>query len=154
MWWWAQAPFDKQMTYASPEKEIACIRHVVMNDATDEITARGSSTVVFHSASALLLLKRGQRLNLIFCWWKILVTMKLAAATIALSIASASAFAPCERFVRKSSSLNMGFDLSGNNWKPDSEKMGVSMMCRIWSKIWRQFAHAWSDLFRSSSFRL
>ena len=30
------------MTYASPEKEIACIRHVVMNDATGEITARGS----------------------------------------------------------------------------------------------------------------
>jgi hypothetical protein len=52
--------------------------------------------------------------------------MKLSVATLALSLASASAFAPSASFVRKSSSLNMGFDLSGNTWKPDSEKMGVS----------------------------
>ena len=54
--------------------------------------------------------------------------MKLSSSAIALCLAaSASAFAPGASFQRvKSTSLNMGFDLSGNSWKPDSEKMGVS----------------------------
>jgi hypothetical protein len=56
--------------------------------------------------------------------------MKFSVATLALSLASASAFAPSASFVRKSSSLYNGLDLSGNTWKPDSEKMGVSTIKR------------------------
>ena len=55
--------------------------------------------------------------------------MKLSASILALSLASATAFAPAERLARKTTYLNTGmdnFDLSGNAWKPDSEKMGVS----------------------------
>jgi hypothetical protein len=63
--------------------------------------------------------------------------MKLSAATLAFSLASASAFAPSASFVRKSSCLNMGLDLSGNNWKPDSEKMGVSTVKR---RVCEQYA--------------
>ena len=53
--------------------------------------------------------------------------MNLSSAAVALVLASsAAAFTPCATFQRtKSTSLNMGFDLSGNSWKPDSEKMGV-----------------------------
>ena len=46
------------------------------------------------------------------------------AALFVLFLSGASAFQPQAAFVRKSTSLNMGFDLSGNSWKPDSEKMG------------------------------
>ena len=54
-------------------------------------------------------------------------TMKLTAALAVLCLSGASAFQPQAAFVRKTSSLNMGtqgMDLSGNPWKPDSEKMG------------------------------
>lgn len=42
------------------------------------------------------------------------------------SSASRAAFAPVAFGVRKTAvlPLQMGFDLSGNNWKPDSDKMG------------------------------
>ncbi|KAG7374159.1 hypothetical protein IV203_013254 [Nitzschia inconspicua] len=52
--------------------------------------------------------------------------MKLSAAILALSAASAMAFAPSSRYGQQSA-LAMGtpgMDLSGNSWKPDSEKMG------------------------------
>jgi hypothetical protein len=55
--------------------------------------------------------------------------MKLSAATLALSLASAAAFAPSDRHARSTVRLQMGLsgmDLSGNSWKPDSEKSGVS----------------------------
>ena len=49
--------------------------------------------------------------------------MKLStAALVAFLSGSASAFQPAVS-VRKSTALN-GFDLSGNTWKPDSERMG------------------------------
>ncbi len=58
--------------------------------------------------------------------------MKLSIATIlASSIASASAFAPSDygAYSRRSGVVAIGregnVDLSGNTWKPDSEKMGV-----------------------------
>jgi|AntRauTorckE5430_2_1112549.scaffolds.fasta_scaffold23845_2 hypothetical protein len=55
--------------------------------------------------------------------------MKLATAALVLTavISSSSAFAPASKaFVRPSSAVygTEGLDLSGNNWKPDSEKMG------------------------------
>jgi len=53
--------------------------------------------------------------------------MKLSSSTCLLAILAtgASAFSPLSKMgVRtKTTSLN-GFDLSGNTWKPDSEKMG------------------------------
>jgi hypothetical protein len=49
--------------------------------------------------------------------------MKLAPVTFSLFLATASAFSAAPTFVRQSTSLN-GFDLSGNSWKPDSEKSG------------------------------
>ena len=49
--------------------------------------------------------------------------MKLSTAVIAAALSqSALAFSPAAS-ARKSMALN-GFDLSGNSWKPDSEKMG------------------------------
>jgi hypothetical protein len=55
--------------------------------------------------------------------------MKFSTAIVAISMASASAFAPSDRFARKTVKLGMnnGMDTSGNSWKPDSEKMGVSI---------------------------
>jgi hypothetical protein len=54
--------------------------------------------------------------------------MKLATSAIivATSILSASAFAPNNAFARPSTAVmgTPGMDLSGNSWKPDSEKMG------------------------------
>jgi len=55
--------------------------------------------------------------------------MKLATSALVLTavISSCSAFAPSSKaFVRTSSAVygTDGLDLSGNNWKPDSEKMG------------------------------
>lgn len=51
--------------------------------------------------------------------------MKLSAGTLALSFASVSAFGPAQpSFVRQTSTSLKGFDLSGNSWKPDSDKMG------------------------------
>jgi hypothetical protein len=59
--------------------------------------------------------------------------MKLSTAVLVFSAASASAFAPASVYQTNGksavSSLAMGtpgMDLSGNTWKPDSEKMGVS----------------------------
>lgn len=49
--------------------------------------------------------------------------MKFSSATLLLVLATVSAFSPSPRFARPSTSIN-GFDLSGNSWKPDSEKMG------------------------------
>ena len=61
--------------------------------------------------------------------------MKLSAAIIALSMASATAFAPSTFGMRKSTSLNLkGADMSGNTWKPDSDKMGVRA-CSLF--LWR-----------------
>jgi hypothetical protein len=57
--------------------------------------------------------------------------MKLSVATLALSLASAAAFAPVDRHVGSTVRLQMSFsgmDLSGNSWKPDSEKSGVSTL--------------------------
>eukprot|EP00558_Chaetoceros_sp_UNC1202_P011490 CAMPEP_0197238202 /NCGR_PEP_ID=MMETSP1429-20130617/4751_1 /TAXON_ID=49237 /ORGANISM="Chaetoceros sp., Strain UNC1202" /LENGTH=224 /DNA_ID=CAMNT_0042697307 /DNA_START=29 /DNA_END=703 /DNA_ORIENTATION=+ len=51
--------------------------------------------------------------------------MKLTIATLLLG--SAAAFAPNQAFVARSSTAvygTPGMDLSGNNWQPDSEKMG------------------------------
>jgi hypothetical protein len=51
--------------------------------------------------------------------------MKLSVTILALSAASVGAFVP--RSVPRQSALHMGtpgMDLSGNSWKPDSEKMG------------------------------
>uniref|UniRef100_A0A6T6HXD6 Uncharacterized protein n=1 Tax=Craspedostauros australis TaxID=1486917 RepID=A0A6T6HXD6_9STRA len=53
--------------------------------------------------------------------------MKLSTAAITLCLASsASAFAPRAAFTRDAvrALRNSNFDLSGNSWKPDSEKMG------------------------------
>ena len=52
--------------------------------------------------------------------------MKLsAAAALSLSMASVSAFGPAQpSFARHTSTSLKGFDLSGNSWQPDSEKMG------------------------------
>lgn len=60
-------------------------------------------------------------------------TMKLSVATILLSLASASAFAPSATFIRKTTNLQSSnkMDMSGNSWKPDSEKMGVRDVTRI-----------------------
>ena len=59
-------------------------------------------------------------------------TMKLSTATIAVCMASSAfAFTPINVVRKSTSSLNMGFDLSGNNWTPDSEKMGVSICDNI-----------------------
>ena len=59
--------------------------------------------------------------------------MNLSTASSMLAIAAlastSSAFAPVNNAKATSSSLRMGtpgMDLSGNSWKPDSEKMGVS----------------------------
>lgn len=49
--------------------------------------------------------------------------MKISPCTLSLVLATATAFAPSPSFVRPSTNLK-GFDLSGNTWKPDSEKMG------------------------------
>ena len=52
--------------------------------------------------------------------------------TIATLASTSSAFAPKNAKVF-STSLAMGtpgMDLSGNSWKPDSEKMGVSSLAR------------------------
>ena len=49
--------------------------------------------------------------------------MKLLSCTIFSAVGLASAFQPALQ-ARSATSLNMGFDLSGNSWKPDSEKMG------------------------------
>jgi hypothetical protein len=50
--------------------------------------------------------------------------MKLSIIALITSLGCASAFQPAT-FVRpKTTALSMGFDLSGNSWKPDSEKMG------------------------------
>lgn len=56
--------------------------------------------------------------------------MKFSAATLPFVLATVSAFSPSPAVrqtsmgVITSSSSLYGFDLSGNNWKPDSEKMG------------------------------
>lgn len=56
--------------------------------------------------------------------------MKLALSTITLAaaISTGAAFAPSTNYARLSTSianqLGDGMDLSGNSWKPDSEKMG------------------------------
>lgn len=51
--------------------------------------------------------------------------MKLSAGVLVAALSgSACAFQPAA-FVRKSTALK-GFDLSGNSWKPDSEKMGAT----------------------------
>jgi len=56
--------------------------------------------------------------------------MKLALSTITLAaaISTGAAFAPSTNYARFSTSianqLGDGMDLSGNSWKPDSEKMG------------------------------
>jgi hypothetical protein len=51
--------------------------------------------------------------------------MKFATtATLAALLSSASAFAPSNRKTFSTAVYNNGMDLSGNNWKPDSEKMG------------------------------
>lgn len=56
--------------------------------------------------------------------------MNLSVATILLSLASASAFAPSATFVRKTTNLQSDkMDMTGNSWKPDSEKMGVRYLC-------------------------
>jgi len=59
--------------------------------------------------------------------------MKLACSvvTIAALASPASAFAPRANNAQSMTSLQMGtpgMDLSGNSWKPDSEKMGVSTL--------------------------
>ena len=49
--------------------------------------------------------------------------MKLSAATLSLALSTAAAWVPPMQ--RQTSSTRLfGFDLSGNTWKPDSEKMG------------------------------
>jgi len=49
--------------------------------------------------------------------------MKLCTTALVAALSgSASAFQPAVS-LRRSTALN-GFDLSGNSWKPDSEKMG------------------------------
>jgi hypothetical protein len=59
--------------------------------------------------------------------------MKLSAAILSLSAASVAAFCPVQQrqqsMMRQSSSFLAvgGMDTSGNTWKPDSEKMGVSV---------------------------
>ena len=53
--------------------------------------------------------------------------MKLAtnAIILAAAISNVSAFAPSRNSARLSTAVNNnGMDLSGNSWKPDSEKMG------------------------------
>lgn len=53
--------------------------------------------------------------------------MKFTAATALALVSSASAFAPTIVGSRQVSALaarDSNFDLSGNSWKPDSEKMG------------------------------
>ena len=52
------------------------------------------------------------------------VTMKFSPITLSLVLTIASAFSPSAKFVRKTTTSLNGFDLSGNTWKPDSEKMG------------------------------
>ena len=57
--------------------------------------------------------------------------MKIAAAlAAAASVSGVSAFAPAASLHRSSTAIFIGreegVDLSGNAWKPDSEKMGVS----------------------------
>lgn len=49
--------------------------------------------------------------------------MKLSPCTLPFFLGTVVAFTPSPSFVRQSTHLN-GFDLSGNTWKPDSEKMG------------------------------
>jgi hypothetical protein len=50
--------------------------------------------------------------------------MKFSTAVLtAASLSAASAFQPTA-FTRTTSTALFGLDLSGNNWKPDSEKMG------------------------------
>mmetsp|Transcript_16130 Transcript_16130/g.22962 ORF Transcript_16130/g.22962 Transcript_16130/m.22962 type:complete len:221 (+) Transcript_16130:59-721(+) len=48
--------------------------------------------------------------------------MKLALTALLLS--SVHSFAPNSAFSRKTTSIGVGSDMSGNAWKPDSEKMG------------------------------
>lgn len=52
-------------------------------------------------------------------------TMKLSAAVLLSVAASAQAFqSPAAIAGASKTALAMGFDMSGNSWKPDSEKMG------------------------------
>ena len=51
--------------------------------------------------------------------------------TIAALASTSSAFVPLANNAQSVSALQMGspgMDLSGNSWKPDSEKMGVSRL--------------------------
>mmetsp|Transcript_14056 Transcript_14056/g.38835 ORF Transcript_14056/g.38835 Transcript_14056/m.38835 type:complete len:269 (+) Transcript_14056:44-850(+) len=52
------------------------------------------------------------------------ITMRLSCATALIFAGSAEAFTLMAPSTSSSSALHMGFDLTGNNWKPDSEKMG------------------------------
>jgi hypothetical protein len=51
--------------------------------------------------------------------------MKLSSVSLALLAATVSSFSPAQTFVRQSTAIfNNGMDMSGNTWKPASEKMG------------------------------
>ena len=70
--------------------------------------------------------------------------MKLS--VLALTMASAAAFSPAT-FVRRTRTTetvmhSSNFDLSGNSWQPDSEKMGVSSFCHLTSVLARNWRRA------------